>query len=80
MGQEVNYVTVKSEKSKKTALILCCLGFFCFAGLHYFYVGRIGKGLLYLFTLGFFLIGTIADVFKIAGGGFVDSAGAPLRK
>lgn len=79
MGKEVNYVTVKSEKSKKTALILCCLGFVCFAGLHYFYVGRIGKGLLYLFTLGFFLIGTIADAIKIAGGGFLDSAGAPLR-
>lgn len=80
MANEVNYVTVKSEKSKKTALILCCLGFVCLSGLHYFYVGRIGKGLVYLFTCGWFLIGTIIDVIKIAGGGFVDSAGAPLRQ
>ena len=80
MSTATNYVTVKSEKSKKKALGLCCLGFVCLAGLHYFYVGRIGKGLVYLFTCGWFLIGTIADVIKIAGGGFLDSAGAPLRQ
>lgn len=80
MGNEVNYVTVKSEKSKKKALLLCCLGFLGIGGIHHFYVGRIGMGLLYFFTGGLVLIGTIADLIKIASGGFVDSAGAPLRK
>ncbi|WP_306568938.1 TM2 domain-containing protein [Faecalispora jeddahensis] len=77
---ETNYVTVKSEKKKKTALILCCLGFAALGGLHYFYVGRIGRGILYFFTCGLFLFGTIFDLIKIATGGFVDNAGAPLRQ
>ncbi|MDR1101657.1 MAG: TM2 domain-containing protein, partial [Clostridiales bacterium] len=46
-----NYVTQTSDKSKKTALLLCVLGgIVCLHGLHLFYVGRIGKGILYLCT------------------------------
>lgn len=75
-----NYVTQTSDKSKTTALILCCIGYLGIGGLHYFYVGRIGKGLLYLITGGLFIIGTIADTIKIASGGFVDNVGAPLRQ
>ena len=74
-----NYVTNTSDKSKKTAMILCCLGFIGLGGLHYFYVGRYGKGLLYFITCGLFLIGTIIDVLKISSGVFVDGANAPLR-
>lgn len=73
-----NYVTNTSDKSKKTALILCaCGGFF---GLHLFYVGRIGKGLLYLCTVGLFMFGWIADIISISTGGFRDNVGAPLRQ
>ena len=73
-----NYVTQTSDKKKYTALLLCIfLGFF---GVHYFYVGRFGKGLLYLFTCGLFALGWIVDIFKIASGTFVDNVGAPLRK
>lgn len=72
-----NYVTSTSDKSKKTALILCIfLGFF---GAHYFYVGRWGKGLLYLFTGGLFVIGWITDIFSILLGQFRDNVGVPLR-
>lgn len=72
-----NYTTVTSDKSKTTALLLCIfLGFF---GIHYFYVGRIGKGILYLFTFGIVGIGWIIDLIVIASGGFKDNAGAPLR-
>lgn len=72
-----NYVTSTSDKSKKTALILCIfLGFF---GAHYFYVGRWGKGLLYLFTGGLFVIGWITDIFSILLGKFRDNVGVPLR-
>ncbi|MFR1037655.1 MAG: NINE protein [Clostridium sp.] len=42
-----NYVTVTSHKKRRTALILCILGG-CL-GLHYFYVGRYGKGILFYF-------------------------------
>lgn len=75
-----NYVTNTSDKKKGTALILCCIGFIGIGGLHYFYVGRIGKGILYLLTGGLFLIGTIADLIKISTGGFTDNVGAPLRE
>ena len=73
-----NYVTQTSDKNKKTALLLCLFG--GFLGLHQFYVGKIGKGLLYLFTFGLFFIGWIVDIIKIASGSFLDNAGAPLRK
>lgn len=73
-----NYVTQTSDKKKGTALILCIfLGIF---GAHYFYVGRFGKGILYLFTGGLFIIGWIVDIIKIASGSFVDNVGVPLRE
>ena len=37
-------------------------GFIIVAGVQRFYVGQIGMGLLFLFTGGFCLIGTIIDV------------------
>lgn len=73
-----NYVTLTSDKSKTTALLLCIFG--GYFGLHYFYVGRIGKGLLYFFTFGLFFIGWIMDIISIATGGFKDNGGAPLRQ
>ena len=72
-----NYVTGTSDKSKKKALMLCIfLGYF---GIHYFYVGRIGRGLLAMCTMNFFMIGWFLDIFKIMLGTFVDNVGAPLR-
>lgn len=73
-----NYVSMTSDKSKRTAFWLCLL--FGFFGLHYFYVGRIGRGLLALFTGDFFGIGWIADLFKIMLGKFTDNTGAYLRQ
>lgn len=78
MSTASGYVTMTSDKSKTLALILCILG--GFIGLHYFYVGRFGKGLLYMFTAGLFGIGWFIDIIAIATGGFKDNAGAPLRK
>ena len=73
-----NYVTQTSDKKKTTALLLCIfLGFF---GVHLFYVGRIGKGILYLLTGGLFAIGWIIDIISIATGSFRDNVGAPLRE
>lgn len=73
-----NYVTNTSDKKRLPALLLCIfLGFF---GAHQFYVGKIGKGLLYLFTGGLFGIGCLIDFFKILFGSFKDNVGAPLRE
>lgn len=73
-----NYVIQTSDKSKTTALILClCLGMF---GAHYYYVGRVGRGLLYTLTMGLICFGWIADIFVILAGNFKDGAGVPLKK
>ena len=74
------YVTGTSDKKKGTAMLLCCLGFIGIGGLHHFYVGRIGMGIVYFCTCGFFFFGTIVDLIKIATGTFRDNVGAPLRE
>lgn len=73
-----NYQTLTSDKSKKIALILCACG--GYVGIHHFYVGNIGKGILYLCTAGIFGFGWISDIIKISTGTFTDNSGAPLRK
>ena len=54
-------------KDEGLALVLTILGFFFAAGLQYFYLGKILKGLLFLLTLGFFYVGTIISLFPIRG-------------
>ncbi|MBR5564691.1 MAG: TM2 domain-containing protein [Roseburia sp.] len=74
--QEIlNELNKYSEKNQVVAMILCIV----FAGAQYYYVGRIGKGLLYTFTGGFFLIGTFLDFFVIASGNFKDAQGRYLN-
>lgn len=76
--EKKQYVVRTSSKDKKTALILCiCLGLI---GIHDFYLGRIGSGVLKLCTANFFMFGWIADIIKIATGTYKDGAGEPLRK
>jgi TctA family transporter len=68
-------ITFKRRK-KWTAFFLCLvLGMF---GVHRFYVGKIGTGILYLLTGGLFGIGTIVDIIMIATGSFKDANDAPL--
>ena len=65
-------------KSRTVALVLCILGFFGLGGLHRMYVGKVGSGVLYLFTYGICGIGTVLDLISILSGGFRDSYGKPL--
>ncbi len=66
-----------SEKSRLGALLFCmilgCLG------VHRFYVGKIGTGLLMLFTLGGLGIWTIIDFIFILIGSFTDKNGQKLN-
>lgn len=55
----------KKDYNKKTMLILCSLGFIGFGGIHDFYLGYIGKGLLKFFTVNWFVFGTVIDLIKI---------------
>ena len=62
-----------SQKSRAAALLLCFfLGVF---GVHRFYVGKIGTGILYFLTVGCFGIGWLIDMVTIACGVFRDSQG-----
>jgi len=71
------YNAYRSSKSKGMAFILCLiLGFF---GVHRFYVGKTGSGLLYLFTAGLFGIGWIFDLVQILSGRFCDKYGYRLE-
>lgn len=69
-----------SPKSKKTTMTLALIGLLGFGGLHRFYSGKILSGLLYFFTGGLFLIGTIVDLFKINNDDFTDSDGYYIKK
>jgi len=65
-----------SDKDRWTALIICFfLGIF---GGHHFYVGRIGKGLLYFFTGGLVGIGWLIDIICLLMGTFKDANGRVL--
>ncbi|MBN2156778.1 MAG: NINE protein [Candidatus Lokiarchaeota archaeon] len=62
-----------SEKSKTITIILWAfLGIF---GAHHFYAGRIGLGLLYLFTIGILGVGWLVDFFLILTDRFKDIFG-----
>ena len=58
------------RKSKTIALILCIFG--GYFGLHYFYAGKTGIGILYLCTVGLFGVGWLVDIVRIATGKFKD--------
>ncbi len=66
-----------SQKSALTALLLCIfLGTF---GIHRFYVGKIGTGILMLLTLGGVGIWVLVDLIIIASCEFRDSEGKVLE-
>ncbi len=65
-----------SEKSRLAAALLCWfVGVF---GVHRFYVGKVGTGLLMLFTLGGLGIWTLIDFIIILVGSFKDKEERPL--
>lgn len=74
---QVETKAVVSDKKRLPAFLLCF--FFGAFGFHRFYVGKIGTGLLWLFTLGLLGIGTLVDFVMIIVGSFKDKDGKRLE-
>lgn len=62
-----------SDKSFVATLLLCI--FLGYLGVHRFYVGKVGTGILMLITLGGFGIWTLIDLIMIIVGFFKDKQG-----
>jgi TM2 domain-containing membrane protein YozV len=50
------------RKDPQIILLLCLAGFVGFAGVHRMVLNQIGMGIVYFFTAGLCLIGTIVDL------------------
>lgn len=72
-----NYTNMVSSKSWIAALLLCI--FLGGIGIHRFYVGKVGTGILYLLTGGLCGIGVLVDLIQIACGNFKDNMGLLIK-
>lgn len=66
------------KKDWMTTLLLCI--FLGGIGVHRFYVGKIGTGIIWLLTGGCFGIGWLIDIIKVACGKFKDKKGNLIQK
>ena len=67
----------RSIKNYPATLVLVLLT--GFVGGHRFYVGKVGTGVLFVLTGGFFLLGWIIDIFTVLFGNFTDKTGSFVR-
>ena len=54
-------------KSKGMAYLLWFISIFRWLGFQHFYLGKIGKGIIWIFTGGVFGVGSLIDLFTLGG-------------
>ena len=74
---ELNNAVVKSSRNWIVTLLLCW--FLGALGVHRFYVGKTGTGILQLLTLGGFGVWVLIDFIMILVGAFTDEEGMRVR-
>ena len=67
----------KSDKNFVAVLLLCF--FLGVLGVHRFYVGKVGTGVIQLLTLGGLGIWVLVDLIMIAVGNFKDKQGLVIK-
>ena len=67
----------KSDKNFVAVLLLCF--FLGVLGVHRFYVGKVGTGIIQLLTLGGLGIWALIDLIMIAVGNFKDKQGLVIK-
>jgi TM2 domain-containing membrane protein YozV len=77
-GYYVTTVGPVSPHSRLVAALLCF--FFGVLGVHRFYVGKVGTGVLQILTAGGLGVWTLIDFIVILVGGFRDKNGLPLQR
>ncbi len=77
MGGPPTTTSSLSDKGFVPAILLCF--FLGTLGVHRFYVGKVGTGLLQLFTVGGLGLWTLIDFIMIVSGNFKDKAGLPIK-
>ena len=70
-----------SQYSNRDWLVTLLFSIFLgYLGIHRFYVGKIGTGILYTLTAGLFGIGYLVDFIKILCGKFTDKDGNLIQR
>ena len=64
-SQQPMTVRLTSGRNKNVGVAYAWLLLLGVFGAHHFYLGKPGRGILYLLTAGVFLIGWVADMFTL---------------
>lgn len=77
-AQQLSSEQSLTDKRILPALLLCF--FVGFLGIHRFYVGKVGTGILMILTLGGFGLWALIDLIMIVCGSFTDKQGNALTQ